>query len=355
MVYYRVELAGGTRAMDTESIQPGYRITTGAIMNEKVKCLSAILAACFVLAGSAAWAQNFPTKPIRVINPASPGGNSEFFFRLLAAKMSATIGQNFVMDYRPGAGGTIGGDIIAKSAPDGYTTGLVAASFVINPSTYKKLPFNTERDFIGLGIIVDVPSGLVVHPSMPVRSVKELIALAKKRPEQIFYSSSGRGGIGHLAGEMLNSAAHIKLVHVPYKGAGPALIDLIAGHVQMLFASMPLLVPHVQAGKVRLLAQTGAKRSASLKDVPTMEEAGVPGYVVRSMFGFIGPAGIPRPIAEKLNGALVAAIKDPKNNKTLIDHSADPVGSSIDEHQAAIRSELAKWRKVAKEAGIKPI
>ncbi len=322
-------------------------------MKTKVLLFFSLLAASAAIGG--AWAQNFPTKPIRVINPASPGGNSEFFFRLLSAKMSETIGQNFVMDYRPGAGGTIGGDIIAKSAPDGYTTGLVAASFVINPSTYKKLPFDTAKDFTPLGIIVDVPSGLVIHPSMPVKSVTELIALARQKPGQIFFSSSGRGGIGHLAGEMLNSAAKIQLVHVAYKGAGPALVDLIAGHVQMLFASMPLLFPHVQAGKVRLLAQTGSKRSVSLQDVPTMQEAGVPGYVVRSMFGFIGPAGIPSPIAEKLNGALATAIKDPKNNKTLVARGADPVGSSIDEHRAAILSELAKWKKVAKEAGVKPI
>ncbi len=322
-------------------------------MKTKVLLFFSLLAASAAIGG--AWAQNFPTKPIRVINPASPGGNSEFFFRLLSAKMSETIGQNFVMDYRPGAGGTIGGDIIAKSPPDGYTTGLVAASFVINPSTYKKLPFDTAKDFTPLGIIVDVPSGLVIHPSMPVKSVTELIALARQKPGQIFFSSSGRGGIGHLAGEMLNSAAKIQLVHVAYKGAGPALVDLIAGHVQMLFASMPLLFPHVQAGKVRLLAQTGSKRSVSLQDVPTMQEAGVPGYVVRSMFGFIGPAGIPSPIAEKLNGALATAIKDPKNNKTLVARGADPVGSSIDEHRAAILSELAKWKKVAKEAGVKPI
>jgi tripartite-type tricarboxylate transporter receptor subunit TctC len=324
-------------------------------VNRSAAHLIGIVVACIALGGGSAWAQSFPTKPIRIINPAAPGGNSEVFFRLLAPSMSETIGQNFVMDYRPGAGGTIGGDVIAKSKPDGYTTGLVAASFVINPSTYKKLPFDTARDFTPLGIIVDVPSGLVVHPSMPVKSVKELIALARQRPEQIFFSSSGRGGIGHLAGEMLNASAHIKLVHVPYKGAGPALVDLIAGHVQMLFASMPLLFPHVQAGKLRLLAQTGEKRSPSLKDVPTMQEAGVPGYVVRSMFGFVGPAGIPRPIAEKLNHALVTALKDATNHKTLVDRGADPIGSSIEEHRAAILSELAKWKKVAREAGVKPL
>jgi tripartite-type tricarboxylate transporter receptor subunit TctC len=318
--------------------------------------LQAAIVAMAVSGGMAdhADAQAFPSKPIRVINPASPGGNSDISFRLLQPKMNEAIGQQFVMDYRPGAGGTIGGDLIARSAPDGYTTGWVAASFVINPSTFKKLPYDTIKDFSPLGIVMDVPSGLVVHPSLPVRSVKDLIALARKSPGQIFYSTSGPGTIGHLAGEMLNSAGKIKLVHVPYKGAGPAVIDLIAGQVQLQFASMPLLVGHVKGGKLRLIAQTGETRASSVKDVPTMVEAGLPGFVVQSLFGFVGPAGIPRPIAEKLNAALVAAIKDPGNNKALIDRGAEPVGSSIDEHAASIKSQVALWRKVAKEAGIEP-
>lgn len=309
-----------------------------------------------VCAGAAgtADAQAFPVKPIRVINPASPGGNSDISFRLLQPKMNEAIGQQFVMEYRPGAGATIGGEIIAKSAPDGYTTGWVAASFVINPSTFKKLPYDTVRDFTALGIVMDVPSGLVVHPSLPVRNLKDLIALAKKRPGEIFYSTSGPGTIGHLAGEMLNSAAKIKLTHVPYKGAGPAVIDLMAGHVQMQFASMPLLVGHVKAGRLRLIAQTGATRATGAKDVPTMIEAGLPGFVVQSLFGFVGPAGIPRAIAEKLNGALVAAIRDPRNRQSLIDRGAEPIGSSIDEHAESIRTQVAMWKKVAREAGIVP-
>lgn len=305
------------------------------------------------IAGDAA-AQAFPTKPIRVINPASPGGNSDIFFRLLQPKMSEVVGQSLVMDYRPGAGATIGGELIVRSAPDGYTTGLVAASFMINPSMMKKLPYDTQRDFTALGLIVDVPSGLAVHPSLPATNVKQLIALAKARPGEIFYSTSGPGTIGHLTGELLNSLAKINLVHVPYKGAGPAVIDLMAGHVQMQFASMPLLVGHVQAGKLRLIAQTGATRAISAKDVPTMVESGLPGFVVQSLFGFVGPAGMPRPIVEKLNGALVAAIRDPKNNKTLIERGAEPIGSTPEEHAAIIKSEIDRWRKVIKDAGIEP-
>jgi tripartite-type tricarboxylate transporter receptor subunit TctC len=316
----------------------------------------AIISACLagLLTAYVASAQTFPSKPIRIVNPAAPGGNSDVFFRLLQPKMNEVLGQPVVMDYRPGAGGTVGGEVIAKSAPDGYVTGLVAASFVINPAMIRKMPYDTVKDFSALGIIVDVPSGLVVHPSLPVRNVKQLIALAKTRPGQIFYSTSGRGTVGHLAAELLNSTAGIKLVHVPYKGAGPAVIDLVAGHIQLQFASIPLLVGHVQSGKLRLIAQTGATRAASAKDIPTMEEAGLPGFVVRSLFGFVGPAGIPRPIVERLNAALVTAIRDPENTKALIAAGAEPIGSSADEHAASIRTEIEKWKKVAKEAGIEP-
>ena len=313
-----------------------------------------LLTAALFAAAGAATAQTFPSKPVRVINPASPGGNSDIFFRLLQPKMSEVLGQPVVMDYRPGAGATIGGEIIARSAPDGYVTGWVAASFMINPSLMKKIPYDTQRDFTGLGIIVDVPSGLAVHPSLPVQNVKQLIALSKTRPGEIFYSTSGPGTIGHLAGELLNSSAGIKLVHVPYKGAGPAVIDLIAGQVQLQFASMPLLVPHVAAGKLRLIAQSGAARAASAKNVPTMVESGVPGFVVQSLFGFVGPAGMPRPVVDRLNGALVTAIRDPANSKSLVTQGAEPIGSTPDEHAATIKSEIARWRKVAKEAGIEP-
>jgi tripartite-type tricarboxylate transporter receptor subunit TctC len=305
-------------------------------------------------ASSLANAQAFPTKPVRIVNPAAPGGNSDVFFRLLQPKMSEVLGQPIVMDYRPGAGGTVGGEVIARSAPDGYVTGIVAASFVINPAMIRKMPYDTVKDFTGLGIIVDVPSGLVVHPSLPVKNVKQLIALAKTQPGQIFYSTSGRGTVGHLAAELLNSTAGIKLVHVPYKGAGPAVIDLVAGHIQLQFASIPLLVGHVQSGKLRMIAQTGEKRAPSAKDIPTMIESGLPGFVVRSPFGFVGPAAIPRPVAERLNTALVTAIRDPENNKALIAAGAEPIGSTLDEHAASIRSEIERWKKVAKDAAIEP-
>lgn len=314
-----------------------------------------VVVACLLAVGSqTVQAQAFPAKPVRVVNPAAPGGNSDVFFRMLQPKMVEVLGQQLVMDYRPGAGGTIGGDAVAKSSADGYTTGLMAASFVINPAMIRKMPFDTLRDFTALGLIVDVPSGLVVHPSLPVKNLKDLIALSKKRPGEIFYSTSGRGTVGHLAGELLNSMAGTKLVHVPYKGAGPAVIDLVAGQIQMQFASMPLLTGYIAAGRLRLIAQSGSARSGFAPDTPTMEEAGLPGFVVRSGFSFVGPAGIPRPIAEKLNGALVTALRDPENHKKLTHLGADPVGSSLDEHDAYIKSEIAKWIKVARAAGIDP-
>lgn len=316
--------------------------------------LKAAFGGALVMLAAAAVAQTFPAKPVRMVNPAAPGGNSDIFFRLLQPKMSEVLGQPVVMDYRPGAGGTVGGEVIAKSPPDGYTTGIVAASFVINPAMIRKMPYDTAKDFTGLGIIVDVPTGLVVHPSLPARDVKQLIALAKASPGQIFYSTSGRGTVGHLAGELLNSTSGIKLVHVPYKGAGPAVIDLLAGHIQMQFASVPLLVGHVKAGKLRMIAQTGGKRAALAPDVPTMIESGLPGFVVNSLFGFVGPAAMPRPVVEKLNGALVAAIREPENQKALISNGAEPIGSSPEEHAASIRSEIDKWKKVGKDAGIEP-
>ncbi len=299
-------------------------------------------------------AQAYPTKVIRVINPAAPGGNSDIFFRLLSPKMGEILGQQLIIDYRPGAGGTVGAEIIAKSPPDGYTTGIVAGSFMINPSLMRKLPYDTVRDFAPLGLIVDVPTGVVMHPSLPVKNVKELIALAKARPGQLNYSSSGPGAVGHLSGELLNSLARINIVHIPYKGIGPGIVDLIAGHVQLSFASIPVVLPHVRTGRLRLLAQGGEKRAASLPDLPTMEEAGVPGFVVSSGFSFVGPAGIARPIVEKLNDALTKALRDPANRKALIDQGADPVGNTPEEHAAFIRNEIEKWRKVVQAAGIEP-
>ncbi len=325
------------------------------IHHSSFRVLLPAIAFLLQIATGTADAQQFPVKPIRVVNPAAPGGNSDIFFRLLSPKMIEILGQPVVIDYRPGAGGVIGADLIAKSPPDGYTTGIVAGSFMFNPSLMRKLPYDTVKDFLPLGLVVDVPTGVVVHPSLPVRNVKELIALARARPGQLNYSSSGPGTVGHLSGELLNSIANIKLVHIPYKGIGPGVIDLVAGHVQLSFPSTPVIMGHARQGRLRLIAQAGAKRATSLPDIPTVEEAGVPGFVVSSGFSFIGPAGIPRPIAERLNDALAKSIRDPANRKLLLDQGAEPIGNTIDEHAIVIRSEIEKWRKVTKAAGIQPM
>ena len=299
-------------------------------------------------------AQQYPSKIIRVVNPNQPGGNSDILFRLLAPKMGEILGQQLVIDYRPGAGGNIGAEIVSKSAPDGYTTLIAAASFLINPSLLRNLPFDAVRDFTPLGLIVDIPAALVVHPSLPVKDVKQLIALAKARPGEIFFSSSGRGALAHLSGALFNSMAGTNIVHVPYKGAGPAVIDLVAGHVQMSFVSIPAVVGHVQQGRLRMLAQCGATRFPSFPGLPTMEEAGMPGFVVSSGFSFLGPAGMPQPVIDKLNGALVQALRDPAIRKTLIERGAEPIGNTPAEHAAFIKSEIEKWRRVVHNAGIKP-
>jgi len=311
-------------------------------------------AALSILAAGPVAAQQFPNKILRVVNPNAPGGNSDVLFRLLAPKMGEVLGQQLVIDYRPGAGGNIGAELVARAAPDGYTTLIAAASFLINPSLLKSIPFDAEKDFTPLGIIVDIPAGLAVHPSLPVKNVQQLVALAKKRPGDLNYSSSGQGALGHLSGALLDASTGIKTVHIPYKGAGPSIVDLVAGHVQFSFVSIPAITGHLQSGRLRMIAQCGDKRFVSFPDIPTMVESGVKDFVITSPFSYLGPAGMPQPVAAKLNEALRAALNDPKNNKTLIERGAQPVGNTPAEHAAQIKSEIAKWKKVAQAAGLKP-
>ena len=321
------------------------------------RTLHAVLVFAAAFAGSISTelaAQQYPTKIVRVVNPNQPGGNSDVLFRLLSPKMGEILGQQLVIDYRPGAGGNIGAELVARSAPDGYTTLIAAASFLINPSLLKNLPFDAVKDFTPLGLIVDIPAALLTHPSLPVKNVKELIALAKARPGELNFSSSGRGALGHLSGALLSSKTGINMVHIPYKGAGPAITDLVAGHVQLSFVSIPAVVGHVQNGRLRMLAQCGATRFPSFPDLPTMQESGVPGFVVSSGFSFLGPAGIPQPIVAKLNGALAQTLHDPMISKTLIQRGAEPVGNTPAEHAAFIKAEIEKWRQVTRSAGLKP-
>lgn len=299
-------------------------------------------------------AQNYPTRTVRMIIPFAPGGNTDIIGRVYAPKMAEALGQQIIIDNRGGAGSTIGTELAAKSAPDGYTILMVSAAHTINPAMAKKLPYDSVRDFAPVGIVADVPTAFVVHPSLPAKNVKEFLAITRAKPGEVFYSTAGRGTVGHLAAELLNSVAKIKLTAVHYKGTGPSMIDLVAGHVQMQFPSMPAAVQYTRPGKLRMIAQTGEKRSNAAADVPTMQEQGLKGFVVSSGFAMFAPAGTPKPIIERLNSALVKALNDPGVKNTLAQQGAEVVASSPEAHDKFNRAEIAKWIKVAREAGIQP-
>jgi tripartite-type tricarboxylate transporter receptor subunit TctC len=305
-------------------------------------------------AAGAAQAQAYPVKPVRMVVPFAPGGNTDIIARIVAPGMSKALGQQIVIENRGGAGSMIGTEVASKSPPDGYTLLMVSAAHVINPAMVKTLPFDPVRSFAAISKVADVPAALVVHPSLPVKTVKDLVALAKAHPGKLNYGSAGRGSIGHLSAELLGSLAGIKMTHVPYKGAGPALVDTIAGHVELLISSMPAGIPHARAGKLRMIGQAGEKRSAAAPDVPTMIEAGVPGFVVTAGFGLFAPAGTPRPAIDRVLAALKASLSDESVRKRLSDEGAEPVGSSPEEYEQFTRSEIEKWIKVARSAGIQP-
>jgi tripartite-type tricarboxylate transporter receptor subunit TctC len=301
-----------------------------------------------------AQAQAYPVKPVRMIVPFAPGGNTDIIARIVAPGMNKALGQQIVIENRGGAGSMIGTEIASKAAPDGYTLLMVSAAHVINPAMVKKLPFDPVKSFAAISKVADVPAALVVHPSLPVKSVKELVALAKTNPGKLNYGSAGRGSIGHLSAELLGSLAKIKMTHVPYKGAGPALVDTMAGHVELLISSMPAVIPHARTGRLRMIGQAGEKRSPAAPDVPTMIEGGVPGFVVTAGFGLFAPAGTPRPAIDRVLAALKASLSDPNVRQRLSGEGAEPVGSTPEEYERFTRSEIEKWIKVARGAGIQP-
>lgn len=299
-------------------------------------------------------AQQYPTRPVRMIVPFPPGGNTDIIARVYAPKFGEILGQQIVIENRGGAGGSIGTEIASRAAPDGYTLIMVSAGHTINPAMAKKLPYDSVKDFAPISVIADVPTAFVVHPSLPVKNLKDFLAIAKARPGEINYSTAGRGTVGHLSAELLSSVAKIKLTAVHYKGTGQSMIDLVAGHVQMQFPSMPAAVPHVRTGKLRMIAQTGAKRSSAAPDVPTMQESGLKGFVVSSGFAMFAPAGTPRLVIDRVHAALVKALNDPGVKESLAKQGAEVVASTPEEHDRFNRAEIAKWIKVAREAGIQP-
>lgn len=320
----------------------------------RVLWLSVCAVAFSAVQSHAASPNDFPDKPIRLVVPFAPGGPVDIVARTITPKMSASLGQQIIVDNRGGAGSTLGTEMVAKAPPDGYTMLMVSGSYVINPAMIRKLPYDSIKDFAAISIIAEVPAALVVHPTLPARTVKELVALAKSRPGALNYSSPGRGTVGHLAAELFSSLADIKMVHVPYKGAAPALVDLLAGQVQLLFAAMPGVIRQTRDGKLRMLAQAGRKRSSSAPDVPTFIEVGMPEFVVVSSFGLLAPAGTPRTSVDIVRKALVDALADAAVRSRLASLGAEPVASSPEEHEAFTRSEIQRWMKVARDAGIQP-
>ena len=293
----------------------------------------------------------YPNKPLRFVVGYPAGGATDIIARLVAQKLTGSLGQQVLVDNRPGAGGIIGSDIVAKATPDGYTIVLVTTSHGVNPSLYRKLPYDTAKDFAPITQVASLQLVLVVNPSLPVRSVKELIALAKAKPGQLNYGSSGSGQSLHLAAELFKTLAGVDIVHVPYKGAAPARTDLLAGQVQMMFESMIGVLPVVKSGRLRALAVSGARRSPATPDIPTMAEAGVPGYEASGWVGILAPAGTPKAIVTRLNREVVNVLNRADVRELFANRGAEPVGSTPEQFGDFTKAQFAKWAKVVKASG----
>jgi len=318
---------------------------------------SVVRVACLlvcVLPAAPAVSQSFPVKPLRIVVPFSAGGPTDITARFIAPRMTELLGQSIVIDNRAGATGIIGAELVAKSPPDGYTLLMATASVVaINMVTYSKLPYDTLRDFQPLTPIMTTATILVVHPSVPARSLKDLVALAKARPGQITMASAGTGGTLHLPIEMLMKSAGIKMTHVPYKGAAPAVIDVVAGQVSGMFVDLPVISPHVKAGKVRALAMASPQRSVYFPDVPTTKEAGYSNVELQNYYALFLPARTPQEIVGKLHDAAVKTVNTPGVREKLVGSGADPLTMTPEEFTRFLRADIEMWGKVVKAAGVK--
>ena len=321
------------------------------ITNHQSRIWMAILMA---LASGAATAQPFPSKPVRIVVPFPAGGPTDIVARAMAQKMTADLGQTVLVENRPGAGGVLGSEAVAKSPADGHTLLMgTIGGLAVAMSLLPNRGYDTLRDFAPITQAVNVTNILVTHPSVPARSVKELLALARRQPGKLNYASSGNGTVTHLAGELLKLMGKVDIVHVPYKGGAPALIALVSGETDMSYENALIIVPQIRAGKVRALAITGSKRSPLMPDLPTIGET-LPGYSASGWYGLVAPAATPRDALAKLNAAAVKALRAPDVAERLSSQGAEPVGSSAEEWGAFIRSEIGKWGKVVKAAGMKP-
>lgn len=299
-------------------------------------------------------AQSYPAKPVRFISPYAPGGGTDTMARVLAQRLSESLARQVFVENRPGGGGIVGTETAAKAAPDGYTILLGSKGpLTVNPALYAKLPYDTVKDLAPISLVSIVPALLAIHPSLPVKSVKELIALARSRPGELTFSSSGNGGSGHLSGEQFAALAGTRMVHVPYKGTGPATTALLSGEVTLSFGNMVALMPHVHAGRLRALGVTSAKRVSAAPQLPTIAEAGLPGYEYVTWYGVLAPAGTPRQIIGRLNSELVKIAKQPDMKEKLTGEGGDVVGSSPEEFAAFITRELVSSAKLVKAANVK--
>ncbi len=299
-------------------------------------------------------AQDYPSKPIRLISPFGTGGGADVFARVIGRKLTESWGQQVIVENRVGAGGTVGTEIVARAPPDGYTLLLLSNTHAINPGFYKKLPFDPIKDFAAVSLVATSVNVLVVHPSLPVRSVAHLIALARKRPGELTFGSGGVGATTHLAGELFKNMANINVIHVPYKGSGPAEIDLAGGHVQYMLDTMPAALPNVKAGRTLALATTGEKRSRSLPHVPTVSESGLRGYAFAIWYGIAASSGTPQPVISKLNGEIVRIMSLPDVQEFSLSQGTEARTSSSEEFASYIKTEIDFYAKIIARAGIKP-
>ncbi len=308
-----------------------------------------------VAAAVPAAAQQYPTRPVRFVVPFAPGGSADTLARSIGPKLSEYLGEQVVVDNRPGANGDIGMLMVARAAPDGYTIVLgYIANLGIGPSLYQKMPYDPVKDFATITQVAGASNILVVHPSVPVKNFKEFIAYVKANPKQVNFASAAVASVGHLTGELLNQLAGIDMVHVPYKGSGQAITDLVGGHVKVMISGMASTLPHVKTGKLRGLATTGLERTPATTDVPTIAESGFRGFEATSWFGVLAPAKTPKPIITRLHGDIVKALKQPDVDQRLTNVGFEIVGSTPEQFAAYIKSEIKKWEKVVKASGAKP-
>ena len=314
-----------------------------------------VVAWALVLAFNGAAAAAYPERAVRIIVPSPPGGGTDASTRIVARKLAELLGQQFIIDNRPGASGNIGAEQAVRATPDGYTLLAILATHTSNPALMGKGSYDLMRDFAPISVMVTLPNLIISHPSLPVKTARELIAFAKARPGQLHFASAGMGTIPHLTMELFLSMAGLKMIHVPYKGVGPALIDVVAGHVPVMGANILVLLPHVRHGRVRAYGVTSAKRAAVAPEIPTIAEGGLAGYEALQWYGIVAPASTPRDTIASLHRAMVRALQESEVARRFTSDGADPTPSKTpEEFGALIRSEIAKWAKVVKDAGIKP-